>query len=250
MLTIVLHLPKCGGTTFSANFRAHLGPRFFHYIAQRDAPTLEHHIETGFRDIDVMMVHNGKFPHHRLPEDLPKRYLALVREPISAAVSMYNFATSATHTNNYERVKDLDFWRFWALTNAIEMWRPNFQTFYMTGRRDIPAAERFLETYQVALYPMSQMGPVYREISGQDLDRSLDRNRAPFFHPVQNALEAAPVPARHPERMIRKADLPARDLALLAELFQTDAYLWERANETGAAAPAPQAPPQTAEPAP
>ena len=36
MLNIVLHLPKCGGTTFAANLKAHIGTRFFHYISRQD----------------------------------------------------------------------------------------------------------------------------------------------------------------------------------------------------------------------
>lgn len=214
-LKVYIHLPKCGGTTVDANLNAHLGKRFLQYVNRNDWPKLQRHAASGFTDIDAITVHNARFPYARVLTGIEVEYIAVCREPVSAAVSMYNFATTATHTQNYERVKGLDFWQFMAYAHTISLWAPNFQSYYLCGERDWDAAEAFLDRFDVALHPLSELNDVYRGISGQSLDPALDRNKSP--------------------KSVRVSDLTDTERRLLTELFDVDEKLWQRAQTVAAA---------------
>lgn len=229
-LKILIHLPKCGGTTIAANLENRLEDRFFHYISKAHDPILQHHIETGFRDIDVMMIHNPKFPYDRIPAEIEADYLAVCREPLSAAVSMYNFATNARHTRNYDKVRGLNFWQFYAFTNKINMWRPNFQTYYMCNKWHLAALEAFLDRHAVRLFPMARMAEAYSSLTGAELDPTLDRNRSPNYHKLEHALTSPTFAVENTSKMITIDDLAEEELRLLADLFDVDLELWRRAN--------------------
>lgn len=228
-LKIFIHLPKCGGTTITANLQQHLGERVFQYISKAHDAALMAHIENRFDGVDAIAVHNPKFPYQSLPEGIETECIAVCREPVSAALSMYNFATNARHARHYKDVRDLDFWQFFAYCHRINMWAPNFQTHYLCNYRRLPALERFLTERAVRLYPMDRLDEAYRALSGHALDRSLDRNRFPDFHPLPDALHsAAMAPARAPRKVTRD-DLTERDLRVLLALFDLDQELWNRA---------------------
>ncbi|NIZ13224.1 hypothetical protein [Phaeobacter sp. HF9A] len=214
-LKVYIHLPKCGGTTVDANLNAHLGPRFFQYVNRSDWPTLQRHAATGFRDIDVITVHNARFPYERMLTNIEAEYIAVCREPISAALSMYNFAITATHTQNYDRVKELTFWQFMALSHRIPIWSPNFQCYYLSGERNWEAAEAFLHRFGVTLYTLSELDDAYRRLTGQPLAPSLDRNKS--------------------SKTVMRADLSEMECGILEELFDIDAQLWNRAQQSAAA---------------
>ncbi|WP_172300522.1 sulfotransferase family 2 domain-containing protein [Pseudoruegeria sp. HB172150] len=226
---VFLHLPKCGGTTLTAHLETRLGPRFFHYISKRHDAALRAHAETGFAGIDVVMVHNPKFPHDLLPPGA--RYSAIVREPVAAAISMYNFATNARHTRNYDQVKDLSFWQFFAYCHRISMWRPNFQSYYLCGRWHLAALEGFLDRHRVRLHTMDGLDAVCRDLTGQGLDPALDRNRAPSFHRLDDAMGAAAGRVENPAGLVTRGDLSEKDLRVLRALFETDMALWQMAQE-------------------
>lgn len=226
---IFLHLPKCGGTTIAANLENHLGDRFFHYISKVHDDILMRHIETGFRDIAVMMVSNPKFPHAKISPELEVEYLAICREPVSAAVSLYNFTTNARHTRNYKMVRGLSFWEFYAYAHRIDMWRPNFQTYYMCNGWNLAALDSFLERHSVQLFTMADMKDVYRRLSGRKIDPALDRNRSPNFHKIDNALTSPTFSVDDTSKMISTKDLSKKDLRILSALFEVDFELWRRA---------------------
>lgn len=208
-LKVYIHLPKCGGTTVDANLNHHLGDRFFQYVSRDDWRDLQGHVANGFENIDVMTVHNGNFAYDKVLDGVETEFITVCREPVSAAVSMYNFATSATHTRNFARVKDLNFWQFVAYSHKINIWSPNFQCFYLCGSRSWDDAQAFLETYKVRVHTLSDLNAVYKELSGQALDPALDRNRSP--------------------KTLEKTDLSETELRILNELFDMDIELWRHA---------------------
>lgn len=228
-LKILIHLPKCSGTTISTNLRRHLGSRFFHYIRGGDHEALAGHIANGFANVDVMMIHNSGFPYQLLPKDLDIEYMTITREPISAAVSMYNFATNAAHTRNYHRVKGMSFWQFYAYCHKINIWHPNFQTYYLCGRRQPDVLKRFINRYQVKLYRMKQAAQAYTDLTGLELDPSLDRNRAPNYHKLDDALDGPVYRAESQKNMLTVQDLSEQDTQILKELFDLDLRLWRMA---------------------
>lgn len=214
-LKVYIHLPKCGGTTVDANLNAHLGPRFLQYVNRSDWSKLQCHAATGFRDIDVITVHNASFPYARMLAGIEAEYIAVCREPISAAVSMYNFATTANHTQNYERVKGLEFWQFMSLAHKIPIWAPNFQSFYLSGDRDWDTARAFLDRFDVNLYTLAELNIAYQRLAGQPLDPTLDRNKSP--------------------KTVSIGDLSNTELRILNDLFNVDAQLWDHAQAVSAA---------------
>jgi len=229
-LKVYIHLPKCGGTTIDANLNHHLGDRFFQDVTRDDWKALQGHAATGFEDVDVVTVHNANFPYERVLEGIEAEFITVCREPLSAAVSMYNFATSAQHTRNFDRVKDLDFWQFVAFAHKINIWAPNFQCYYLCGSRSWEEAEAFLNRHKVKLYMLADLDRVYRDLAGWPLDPALDRNRSP--------------------KKRLKTDLSETETRILKELFDVDMELWRHAMELRPATARPGAKAETGAAAP
>ncbi|MDJ0825029.1 MAG: hypothetical protein QNJ16_05940 [Rhodobacter sp.] len=245
-LKIYLHLPKCGGTTFAANVLRQFGSRCFHYISAAHLADLHRHIDTGFGGIDVVLVHSPDFPYDAMPRDIDVEYLAVCREPISAVASMYNFATNAAHSKFYPKVKGLGFWQFVAYSHKINIWHPNFQSYYLCGNRRWDAVAAFIEEFSVQLFTLDELDWVFRRLTGQGLDPTLDRNRAPTYHALADPLAEAASSVGAMADMVSAEDFSDLDRRLLEELFDTDQKLWRAAlnaaqrRETGGrVAPAP-----------
>ncbi|MVO18521.1 sulfotransferase family 2 domain-containing protein [Parasedimentitalea huanghaiensis] len=212
-LKVFVHLPKCGGTSVDANLRHHYGDRFFQYVGKKDNMAFKQHQKTGFRNVEIMTIHNGLFKYETAFEGIETSFFSVCRDPVSAAVSMFNFATTAKHTQNYTRVKGLDFWQFMSLSHKIPIWAPNFQSYYLAGQRSWQAVQARLVALDLNMAALADLNAVYHDMTGHHMDPTLDRNKS--------------------EKRLNASDLSPKELSIVTELFDVDMRLWDQVMAKG-----------------
>ncbi|MHC1699664.1 MAG: hypothetical protein AB9900_01610 [Humidesulfovibrio sp.] len=82
------HIPKCAGTTFEVWLTAAYGGKRVYAHCPADYVAL---MRQGSRDFKVVADHYTWATHCFLPAELNVAYVTMIREPLQAAISLYNF---------------------------------------------------------------------------------------------------------------------------------------------------------------
>jgi len=99
-----VHIPKCGGRTFSSFLRQH-----FHRAGMCNSPHWDYENEKPFSYFDLI---HGHFAFDEIPLPRCFRYITLLRHPVDRAISQYNHFMELPHSLKKTKIVKEENWSF------------------------------------------------------------------------------------------------------------------------------------------
>src|SRR6266436_5411969 len=164
-LTVLIHMPKAGGTTLTHILRSIYGRRLLLGGLRMPNAWRQEWPEDFKARIRVKPGYWRAFSGHTaygIHELFDRRaiYLSSVRNPVERFESYYNYVRCETIHHHYERAKAMSIGEFYRLMRD----RPdpeiyNFQCQLICGRKDFAMAREFAATKFLAIAPLSAFEP-------------------------------------------------------------------------------------------
>ena len=216
-IMVYIHIPKNAGTTFKEILARNYGAGYHQFYTDRRGKLLKEDelrelissLPTGAR---ALSGHN-LLPYPDLIEQLSLNYVTLIRDPVSRAISLYHYERKTTHGTDHISQRSFD--DYLDVRPTIGGAITDFQTYNLTGGRDVAEAKRILDRFFV-------VGLVER----------FDEFLCLLSHSLNGAFDAAYIPLNvSGDRVVSAETLTISQQKRILEMNRADSELFAYAGE-------------------